>query len=134
VPSVRLADGMVTGTFEQLVNPRGVEYAALPPVEPAGESRWYEQFKVPVVECRFTVREATALELDEEYEHEAAIMWRAEWQAESGRLVFDCDCGLDVACREPNLEIEVTDRIVAWQRLRRWRIGDIETGGEWTDD
>jgi hypothetical protein len=134
VPSVKLVGGVVTAAFQQSVNPRGAEYPALPPVELARESRWYEQFKVPVVACRFTVREATALELESDYEHEAAIMRRVEWEGESGRLVFDCDCGLAVACREPNLEIEVTDRIVAWERLTRWRIGGIETRGEWKDD
>jgi hypothetical protein len=86
--------------------------------------------KVPVVACRFAVREATALELGD---YRDDLVFGVEWSEDHGRLEFDGGA-VAVACARPNLEIEATDRVVRHVRVRRWHIGGLETGGEWQDD
>jgi hypothetical protein len=125
-----LADGIVTGSFEQSVFHHGEERPELPAVEEIGSTAWYQQLKVPVVECRFTVREVTALDLADDYKDD--VVFGIEWMEAEGWLVFDS--GVAVTCAQPNLEITATDRVVSYMRRRRWRIGGIETGGEWKDD
>jgi hypothetical protein len=126
-----LADGVVTGSFEQSVFHQGEEPPELPSVEEIGSTAWYEQLKVPVVECSFTVREATTIEVADDYA-DYPIFW-IKWVEAMRRLVFDHDVVV-VTCARPNLEITATDRVVRYERLRRWRIGGLETGGEWKDD
>jgi hypothetical protein len=128
---VELADGVVTGSFEQSVFHHGVERPQLPAVEEVGSTRWYQQLKVPVVACGFTVREVTALDLASKYEDD--LVFGVDWVEAGRRLVFD---GADVAvlCARPNLEITATDRVVRHERVRRWRIGTVESRGPWTDD
>jgi hypothetical protein len=125
---VRLEGGVVTGSFEQSVRHHGEERPELPAAEPAGETRWYRQLKVPVVACRFAVREATAIE---EFEPENPS-WDFWWREHDRRLVFDN--GLEIACAYPNLEIEATDRVVGYRRVRFWNILSAESDSPWEDD
>ena len=126
-----LAAGVVTGSFEQSVFHHGEERPQLPPVEEVGSTRWYQQLKVPVVACRFAVHGATALELDDDYGSQ--LVFGIEWKADTSRLEFDPG-GVAVTCASPNLEIEASDRVVGHRRVRRWRIGGLNSSGPWQDD
>jgi hypothetical protein len=126
-----LAAGVVTGSFEQSVFHHGEDRPELSPVEEIGSTNWYEQLKVPVVACTFKVREATGLELSDDYTQHP--VFGVEWVEAARRLEFD-DNGVAVTCERPNLEIEATDHVVRYVRVRRWRIAGLQTGGEWQDD
>ena len=118
----------MTGTFEQSVRHDGVDREELPASTAAEESRLYRALKVPVVACRFTVREATSLEADD-LEDPATDMW---WDGARRELVFDN--GIVIGCARPNLEIEATDRIVGWRKVKFWRILRAESDGPWEGD
>ena len=122
---------MVTGSFEQSVFHHGEDRPELPPVEEIGSTSWYQQLKVPIVACTFAVREATALEFRTDASQHP--VFGVDWVEERSCLDFDHGAVV-VSCERPNLEIEASDRVVAHVRLRRWRIGGIETSSEWQDD
>jgi hypothetical protein len=126
-----LADGLVTGSFEQSVRYDGVERPELPMAEEVGSTAWYRQLKVPVVRCQFTVHEATALDLPDDYDDHP--IFGIEWDRAARRLSFDGN-GATVTCGQPNLEITATDFVARYVRLRQWRLGGLETGGRWPDD
>jgi hypothetical protein len=123
---VQLADGVVTGSFEQSLWDLDMQSPELPAIEEMGSTDWYQQYKVPVIECRFTIREASALEMDDEID----IVFGLDW--EPPRLVFDGG-GIAVVCSHPNLELEPVNRVVGYRRLRQWR-GGLQSGSEWKDD
>jgi hypothetical protein len=110
---------VVTGSFEQSV--RNFESDDLPRPETVGPN----ELKVPVVRCRFAVREATSLEHGDLADPAFSVVWRAT----GGRLVFDN--GLSIACARPNLEIEASDDVVGWRRVR---LGRWESDVPWEDD
>lgn len=125
---VTLEDGVVSGRFEQSVLDLDLDQPGLPAAEETGSTSWYQQFKVPVVACRFVVREATALDVDDLDDP----VFRVEWRPSEGQLVFDC--AVTVTSTYPNLEVIATDEVVGFARLKRWKILGMESGGEWTDD
>jgi hypothetical protein len=115
----------VTGTFEQSVRFDGVDREELPASSPAEETNWYRALKVPVVGCRFTVRGATALHVPDLGDPVFDLSWRGA----EHELRFDT--GVTIKCSHPNLEIEATDRIVAWRKVKFWRILGAESEGPW---
>jgi hypothetical protein len=114
----------VRGSFEQSVRFDGVDREELPAASPAEETSLYRALKVPVVECHFVVRGATSLDAPE-----PDTSFGLEWDADAGALVFDS--GVVVGCSHPNLEIEATDRVVAWRKVKFWRVGGVEWEGPW---
>jgi len=122
---VQLEDGVVTGRFEQDLWDLDMEWPGSPPIEEIGSTSWYQQLKVPIVECRFTVREATSLDVG------AAMnpAFDVEWDENERVLAFDN--GVAIVCSHPNLELEATDRVVGYERLKQWRVGGLQTGGPW---
>jgi hypothetical protein len=102
----------------------------VPAAEEIGSTGLYQQLKVPVVACRFTVREVTALELSDDYEDDP--VFGVEWVEAARQLDFDG--AIAITCKRPNLEIAATDRVVRYARLRRWLGGRLLTGGQWQDD
>jgi hypothetical protein len=134
VTDVVLVDGdVVAGSFEQSVFHHGEDRPELPAVEEVGSTQWYEQLKMPVVACRFTVRGATGLELADDYEDDP--VWGVEWRPAEGRLVFGGTDAVAVSCAAPNLEITASDRVVGHRRLRRWRLlNRVHSESPWQGD
>jgi hypothetical protein len=73
----------------------------------------------------------TTLELPDSYDEHS--VFGVGWDDRARRLSFDGN-GVAVTCARPNLEVTATDRVVRYERRRRWRIGGLETGGPWQDD
>jgi hypothetical protein len=126
------------GTLQLTITKDPAEVAAVDDM-PAGTSglpqprdhrmtRWYEEWRRPLVECTLTIRHAE--EIVDAPEFGEPLFSGVEFDPARRMLKFDDDV-LRVLVTHLDVELEIMPDAVAWKIYREWQIGPIDfTSGD----
>ena len=86
----------------------------LPEREHVRSTRWYDEYKSPLVKCRLVVRGATAARFVAD--EPSPLFTGPEWDSERRMLVFEDVAEIDV--ERLDLTLEASDEIAGYLRIR----------------